>query len=208
MAFLLVKVCAPGSVCPWKCVPLVDLLNGLLWAGRNGMLPTPNTLNLGCSDHLHPSHLFFAWESDIRETAWLRSKFSVQISVFLLEVAHVQIEIFLSFALTFLNHWCPIIWNSYQFSICTTPNDNFNKTLSMKFSEGQQVHSQIDFGRRTISLKWDQFIDKNFSTHLFLGQVHSKWNAKWRVKCTCIWVSTPSDAIILALICNIHSSSC
>ena len=151
---------------------------------------------------------FFAWESDIRETAWLRSKFSVQISVFLLEVAHVQIEIFLSFALTFLNHWCPIIWNSYQFSICTTLNDNFNKTLSMKFSEGQQVHSQIAFGRHTISLKWDQFIDKSLSTHLFLGQVHSMWNAKWRVKSTCIWVLTPSDAIILALICNIHSSSC
>ena len=40
----------------WKCVPLVDLLNGLLWAGRKGLPPTPDTLHLGCSYNLHSSH--------------------------------------------------------------------------------------------------------------------------------------------------------
>ena len=54
--FLLVKVCALA----WKCVPLVDLLNGLLWAGRNGLPPTPNNLHLGCSYHLHSSHRFLS----------------------------------------------------------------------------------------------------------------------------------------------------
>ena len=44
----------------WKCVPLVDLLNALLWAGQNGLPPTPNTLHLGCSYHLHSSHHFLS----------------------------------------------------------------------------------------------------------------------------------------------------
>ena len=44
----------------WKCVPLVDLLNTLLWAGQNGLPPTPNTLHLGCSYHLHSSHHFLS----------------------------------------------------------------------------------------------------------------------------------------------------
>ena len=59
--FLLVKVYALAacSPCTWKCVPLVDLLNGLLWEGRNGMPPTPDTLHLGGSYHLHSSHRFF-----------------------------------------------------------------------------------------------------------------------------------------------------
>ena len=39
-------------------MPLVDLLNALLQAGQNGLLPTPNTLHLGCSYHLHSSHCF------------------------------------------------------------------------------------------------------------------------------------------------------
>ena len=30
----------------------------LLWAGRNGLPPTPDTLQLGCSYHLHSSHVF------------------------------------------------------------------------------------------------------------------------------------------------------
>ena len=60
--FLLVKVCALAacSPCTWKCVPLVDLLNSLLWAGRNGLLPTLDNLHLGCSYHLHSSHRFLS----------------------------------------------------------------------------------------------------------------------------------------------------
>ena len=54
------------NVCPWcllttwKCVPLVDLLNGLLRAGQNGQPPTPVSLHLGCSYHLHSSHHFLS----------------------------------------------------------------------------------------------------------------------------------------------------
>ena len=44
----------------WKCVPLVDLLNALLWAGQNGLPPTPDTLHLGCSYHLYSSHRFLS----------------------------------------------------------------------------------------------------------------------------------------------------
>ena len=60
--FLLVKVCALAacSPCTWKCVPIVDLLNGPLWAGRNGLPPTPDTLDLGWSYHLHSSHRFLS----------------------------------------------------------------------------------------------------------------------------------------------------
>ena len=43
-----------------KCVPPVDLLTTLLWAGRNGLPPTPDTLHLGCSYHLHSSHRFLS----------------------------------------------------------------------------------------------------------------------------------------------------
>ena len=43
----------------WKCVPLVDLLITLLWAGRNGLPPTPDILHLGCS-YLHSSHRFLS----------------------------------------------------------------------------------------------------------------------------------------------------
>ena len=41
-------------------MPLVDLLNALLRAGRNGLPPTPDTLHLGCSYHLHSSHHFLS----------------------------------------------------------------------------------------------------------------------------------------------------
>ena len=60
--FLLSKVYAltACSPCTWQCVPLVDLLNGLLWAGRNDLPPTPDTLHLGCSYHLHSSHRFLS----------------------------------------------------------------------------------------------------------------------------------------------------
>ena len=60
--FLLVNVCALAacSPCTWKCVPLVDLLDGLLCAGQNGLPPTPDTLHLGCSYHLHSSHHFLS----------------------------------------------------------------------------------------------------------------------------------------------------
>ena len=54
----MVKVCAlaacslPGSVClEWIA---------LLWVGQNGLPPTPNTLYLGCSYHLHSSHRFLS----------------------------------------------------------------------------------------------------------------------------------------------------
>ena len=47
----------------WKCVALVDLLNALLWAGQNGLQPTPDTLHLGCSYHLYSSHCFLStWD--------------------------------------------------------------------------------------------------------------------------------------------------
>ena len=49
-----------GYCCIVPSVPLVDLLNGLLWAGRNGLPPTPDTLHLGCSYHLHSSHHFLS----------------------------------------------------------------------------------------------------------------------------------------------------
>ena len=43
-------------------MPLVDLLNSLLWVGQNGLPPTPDILHLGCSHHLHSSHCFlFTW---------------------------------------------------------------------------------------------------------------------------------------------------
>ena len=45
-------------------MPLVNLLNALLWAGRNGLPPTPDTLHLGCSNHLHFSHHFLStWDA-------------------------------------------------------------------------------------------------------------------------------------------------
>ena len=44
----------------WKCVPLVDPLNALLSARQNGLPPTPDTLYLGCSCHLHSSHCFLS----------------------------------------------------------------------------------------------------------------------------------------------------
>ena len=43
-----------------KCVPLADLFNLLLWGGWNGLPPTPDTLHLGCSYHLHSSHCFLS----------------------------------------------------------------------------------------------------------------------------------------------------
>ena len=46
------------------CVPLVDLLNGLLWTGQSGLPPTLNTLHLGCT-YLPPapqSPFFFHFE--------------------------------------------------------------------------------------------------------------------------------------------------
>ena len=49
-------------------MPLVDLLNTLLWAGRNGLPPIPDTLHLGCSCHLHSSHRFLStWGAVILE---------------------------------------------------------------------------------------------------------------------------------------------
>ena len=32
----------------------------LLWAGQNGLQPTPDNLHLGCSYHLHSSHCFLS----------------------------------------------------------------------------------------------------------------------------------------------------
>ena len=49
-----------GYCCIVPSVPLVDVFNGLLWAGRNGLPPTPDTLHLGCSYHLHSSHCFLS----------------------------------------------------------------------------------------------------------------------------------------------------
>ena len=42
------------------CASSVDLLNALLRAGQNGLPPTPNTLHLGCSYHVHSSHHFLS----------------------------------------------------------------------------------------------------------------------------------------------------
>ena len=53
MAFLI--LCSCCLLTTWKCVPLLDLL---LCAGRNGLPPTPDTLHLGPSYCLHPSHPF------------------------------------------------------------------------------------------------------------------------------------------------------
>ena len=44
----------------WKCVPLVDLLNALLWAGRKGPATYTRYFDLGCSYHLHSSHCFLS----------------------------------------------------------------------------------------------------------------------------------------------------
>jgi len=35
-------------------------VNGLLWAGRNGLPLTPDILHLGCSYHLYSSHRFLS----------------------------------------------------------------------------------------------------------------------------------------------------
>ena len=51
---------SPHSNISRKCVPLVDLLNTLLPAGRNSLLPTLDTLHLGCSYYLHSSHWFLS----------------------------------------------------------------------------------------------------------------------------------------------------
>ena len=45
----------------WKCVPLVDLTNAD-GQDKKGLPPTPDTLHLGCSYHLHSSHRFlYTW---------------------------------------------------------------------------------------------------------------------------------------------------
>ena len=49
-----------------KCVPLADLFNLLLWVGWNGLPPTPDTLHLGCSYHLHSSHRFLSTWGAVR----------------------------------------------------------------------------------------------------------------------------------------------
>ena len=41
-------------------MPLVDMLNALLRAGRNGLPPTPDTLHFGCRYHMHSSHHFLS----------------------------------------------------------------------------------------------------------------------------------------------------
>ena len=51
--FFIVK-CVPLLI-TWKCVPIVDLLIAPLWAGRNGLPSTPDTLNLGCGYTLDSS---------------------------------------------------------------------------------------------------------------------------------------------------------
>ena len=49
-------------------MPLVDLLTALLWSGQNGLPPTPDTLHLGCSYHLHSSHRFLStWDAVMLE---------------------------------------------------------------------------------------------------------------------------------------------
>ena len=65
--FLLVKVCACCLLTHWKCVPLLDLLNGLLWVGQNGLPPTPDTLYLGCRYYLHSSHRFFFFSLGVKD---------------------------------------------------------------------------------------------------------------------------------------------
>ena len=52
--FKLYPCSSPGSVCLyWICLML-------LWAGRNGLPPTPDTLKLGCVYHLHCCHRFLS----------------------------------------------------------------------------------------------------------------------------------------------------
>ena len=46
-----------GHTC-WYAIS--SKLLALLWARRNGLPPTPNTLHLGCSYHLHSSHHFLS----------------------------------------------------------------------------------------------------------------------------------------------------
>ena len=41
------SLCSCCLLTTWKCVPLVNLFNSLLWAEQNGLPPTPNTLQLG-----------------------------------------------------------------------------------------------------------------------------------------------------------------
>ena len=53
------SLCSSCMLTAWKCVPLVDLVDGLLLAGQNGLPPTPDILYLGCSYHVHSGHNFF-----------------------------------------------------------------------------------------------------------------------------------------------------
>ena len=60
-------------------MPLVDLLNVLLWAGQNGLLPTLNIFHLGCSYHLHSSHHFLStWGVVMLEKEKKRKKSAAQ----------------------------------------------------------------------------------------------------------------------------------
>ena len=55
-------------------MPLVDLLNALLWAGRKGLPPIPDTWHLGCSYHLHSSHCFLStWGVGV-QLCWKKKK--------------------------------------------------------------------------------------------------------------------------------------
>ena len=61
MAFLLAKVCTLAACSPPRSVCLYWIFcYGLLWVGQNGLPPTPDTLHLGCSYHLHSSHRFLS----------------------------------------------------------------------------------------------------------------------------------------------------
>ena len=66
----------------WKCVPLVDLLNALLWEGRNGLPPTADTLHLGCSYNLHFSHRFLStWGAVMLDKKKRPSRLRICVSV-------------------------------------------------------------------------------------------------------------------------------
>ena len=61
------SLCSCCLLTTWMCVSLVDLLHSLLWAGQNGLPPTPDIFHLGCSYLEDRCHHTVVWQSYCRK---------------------------------------------------------------------------------------------------------------------------------------------